>query len=259
MPFMSNLSTFTFNKETFWAAGGFMFIKNLLLFINFLSLLAGIILIGGGVYLGTSAGGTNGELISLSGTVGTAAIVIGVIVTVVSFLGCFGAANEKGMLLKTYFALLIILVILELSVGIAAYTKRSAIGDTLKDAWSDAYAKNTTASHQALVQVEITFSCCGYTLVNDKPFEPVPDSCVALFGFTDTCAEAVQGSLRGSLGAIGGAGVVIGVIELVGLIFSAILFRKISQREQAAGSLLNEAWRINRQKITYGYQNYQYV
>ncbi|KAJ3161070.1 Serine/threonine-protein phosphatase 2A activator 2 [Geranomyces michiganensis] len=259
MPFMSNLSTFTFNKETFWAAGGFMFIKNLLLFINFLSLLAGIILIGGGVYLGTSAGGSNGEIISLSGTVGTAAIVIGVIVTIVSFLGCFGAANEKGMLLKTYFALLIILVILELSVGIAAYSKRSAIGDTLQDAWSTAYEKNTNVSHQALVQIEITFSCCGYSIVDGKPFQQVPPNCSELFGFTDACADAVQGSLRGSLGAIGGAGVVIGVIELIGLIFSAILFRKISQREQAAGSLLNEAWRINRQKITYGYQNYQYV
>jgi hypothetical protein len=49
--------------------------------------------------------------------------VIGITITIVSFLGCFGAANEKGMLLKTYFALLIILVILEISVGIAAYAK----------------------------------------------------------------------------------------------------------------------------------------
>jgi hypothetical protein len=54
-------------------------------------------------------------------------IVIGCIITIVSFLGCFGAANEKGMLLKTYFALLIILVILEISVGIAAYVKRDAV------------------------------------------------------------------------------------------------------------------------------------
>jgi hypothetical protein len=49
--------------------------------------------------------------------------VIGLIITIVSFLGCFGAANEKGMLLKTYFGLLIILVILEISIGIAAYAK----------------------------------------------------------------------------------------------------------------------------------------
>ncbi|KAI8922038.1 Tetraspanin family-domain-containing protein [Powellomyces hirtus] len=258
MPFMSNISTFSFNKETFWAAGGFMFIKNLLLFINFLSLLAGIIMIGASIYLGTSGGGSGG-LINLGGTVATAGIVIGVIVTIVSFLGCFGAANEKGMLLKTYFALLIILVILEISVGIAAYSKRTDIEGSLGQAWGSAYNANTTASHRALMNVEMTFQCCGYSIVDGKHYLQVPEDCVTLFGFTDACADAVKGNLSGSLGAIGGAGVVIGVIELIGLIFSAILFRKISQREQAAGSLLNEAWRINRNKIQYGYQNYQYV
>jgi hypothetical protein len=38
--------------------------------------------------------------------------------SIVSFLGCFGAANEKGMLLKTYFVILVVLIILELSVGL---------------------------------------------------------------------------------------------------------------------------------------------
>jgi hypothetical protein len=55
------------------------------------------------------------------------AIIIGIIVSVVSFLGCFGAANEKGMLLKTYFALLALLVILEIGVGIAAYGKSDSV------------------------------------------------------------------------------------------------------------------------------------
>ncbi|KAI8822880.1 Tetraspanin family-domain-containing protein [Fimicolochytrium jonesii] len=256
MPFMSNISTFSFNKESFWAAGGFMFIKNLLLFINFLSLLAGLILIGAGSYLLTSSGPVAGDLLNLGRTVASAGIAIGVIVTIVSFLGCFGAANEKGMLLKTYFALLILLVILEISVGIAAYTKRNEIDSGIEGAWTTAYATNSTGAHSALVSVEMTFSCCGLRDVTDMA---VPGNCEELFAYTRSCSEAVKGSLEGSLGAIGGAGVVIGVIELVGLAFSAILFRKIAQREQAAGSLLNEAWRINRNKIQYGYQNYQYV
>lgn len=57
-------------------------------------------------------------------------------------MGCFGAANEKGMLLKTYFALLFLLVILELSIGIAAYGKRDTVylfltevGDLVEHAW----------------------------------------------------------------------------------------------------------------------------
>jgi hypothetical protein len=66
---------------------------------------------------------SSADILNLSGSIGISAIVIGIIITIVSFLGCFGAANEKGMLLKTYFGLLIILVILEISVGIAAYAK----------------------------------------------------------------------------------------------------------------------------------------
>ncbi|KND01986.1 uncharacterized protein SPPG_02492 [Spizellomyces punctatus DAOM BR117] len=255
MPFMSGLTTFSFNKESFWAAGGFMFVKNLLLLINFLSMLAGLILIGGGAYLISSTGPEGADFINLGGTVATAAVVIGVIVTIVSFLGCFGAANEKGMLLKTYFALLIILVILEISVGIAAYSKRNTVENALEGAWKEALAaKHTTA----IMQIEITFECCGYA---DNSTAWPEENCQEFFHFPTlkTCAEAVKGSLRGSLGTIGAAGLVIGIIELIGLVFSAVMFRKIAQREQAAGSLLNEAWRINRNKIQYGYQNYQYV
>ncbi|KAJ3010782.1 Leukocyte surface antigen cd53 [Thoreauomyces humboldtii] len=257
MPFMSGLSTFTWSKESFWTTSSFMLIKNLMLTVNFLSMLAGIILIGGGAYLGTLAGHSGAGLINLGGTISTAAIAIGVIVTIVSFLGCAGSANEKGMLLKTYFALLIILVILEVSVGIAAYAKRNSIEDGLEAAWTAAYATgNSTLGHRALIQVEDTFDCCGYANVTDMA---VPEDCATFFGYTEGCKAAVKGGLNGSFGAIGGAGLVIGLIEIIGLIGSAVLFKKISQREAAAGSLLNESWRINRNKISYGAQNYSYV
>lgn len=51
---------------------------------------------------------------------------------VISFLGCFGAANEKGMLLKTYFALLLLVVVLELGVGGAAYTKKDDVNRSVR-------------------------------------------------------------------------------------------------------------------------------
>jgi hypothetical protein len=124
MPFIDKITTLSFNKETFWSAGGFLVVKNLLLLINFLSLLAGFILIGGGGFITSQS---SQDILNLSGSIGISAIVIGLIVTIVSFLGCFGAANEKGIMLKSYFGILILLVILEISVGIAAYAKRDAV------------------------------------------------------------------------------------------------------------------------------------
>ncbi len=74
----------------------------------------------------------------LSTSIAGGAIGVGVLITLISFLGCFGAANEKGIMLKTYFALMLILVILELSVGIAAYAEQSHVNVTFihdLDSW----------------------------------------------------------------------------------------------------------------------------
>ena len=86
--------------------------------------LAGLILIGGGSFIKANVVALDEDFIWNNST---SAIVIGCIITIVSFLGCYGAANEKGMLLKTYFGILIILVILEISVGIAAKVKEDEV------------------------------------------------------------------------------------------------------------------------------------
>jgi hypothetical protein len=80
----------------------------------------------------------------------------------------------------------------------------------------------------------------------------VPSNCVQVKGWTTPCYNTVLDAIRSSLSTIGGAGVALGVIELIGLGFSALLFVKIAQKERASESLLNEAWRINRSKIQYG-------
>ncbi|KAJ3298898.1 cd63 antigen [Borealophlyctis nickersoniae] len=259
MPLLSRITTFSFNRDTFWSAGGFMFVKNLLLLINFMSLLAGIILMGGGAYIKSSSSSSHSDIINLSGTIATSAIIIGIIITIVSFFGCFGAANEKGMLLKTYFALLLVLVILEISLGAAAYAKKDEVDGLLENAWRDAYVNHQNGT---ILSIQNTFQCCGYRNTTDYA---IPDTCASDPSRQWTnrdpgpCRAIVQDTLKGSLNSIGGCGVAMGVIELIGLAFSVVLFRKIAQREQASESLLNEAWRINRNKIQYGYQNYQYI
>ncbi|KAJ3355830.1 Leukocyte surface antigen cd53 [Entophlyctis luteolus] len=256
MPFLSRISTFTFNKDTFFSSGGFTFIKNLLMFINFLSLLAGVILIGGGAYIQANAG--QDDLIDLSGSTAAAAIAIGVFVTTISLFGIFGAANEKGMLLKTYFGLLILLVVFELGVGIAAYVKSDAVEDLLQTAWITSVTSGTQQQLNNIQHVERAFSCCGFRNVSEYA---VPSNCATpqSFNFTVPCLASVKGALQGSLSTIGGTGVALGVVELVGLVMSVVLFVKIAQKDRASESLMNEAWRINRSKIQYGYANYQYV
>ncbi|KAI8895059.1 Tetraspanin family-domain-containing protein [Globomyces pollinis-pini] len=251
MPLLSKITTFSFDKDTACSAGSFVFVKNLLLCINFLSMLAGIIMIAGGGYIVSN--NTN-DIVGLSSGIAAASIAIGLIVSVVSFLGCFGAANEKGMLLKTYFFFLIILIILEVSVGIAAYAQRDNIDPVLEAAWIE---EASNPNNSQLIRIENLFQCCGY---KDSNHYAVPSNCAALYPFyVSGCRKEMTSFFASSLSTIGGAGLVIGMIEIIGLIFSIIMFKKIAQKENAQSSLLNEAWRVNRTKVQYGYQNYQYV
>jgi hypothetical protein len=93
------------------------------------------------------------------------------------------------------------------------------------------------------------FKCCGFSSTTNYA---VPPNCVAVYDFKNSCQVALEQQIMNSLNTIGGSGLVIGLIELVGLIFSVIMFRKISRKENAQSSLLNEAWRVNRQKVQYG-------
>ncbi|TPX31476.1 hypothetical protein SmJEL517_g05180 [Synchytrium microbalum] len=235
------------------AMGGFMLVKNLLLLINFLSLLGGLILISGGGWIQSHQ--SEDALSAIVSSIATGAIVIGVFVTLVSFMGCFGAANERGILLKTYFGLLALLIIFQIAIGSAAYSKREDIPELVGEAWKDLYLN----SNQTIQTIEAYFQCCGFHNTTDMA---VPSTCqVSRFDLSNKtgCLDAVTNSLDGQLSTIGGAGLALGIIEFIGLIFSALLFRRIAQKERASDNLMNEAWRINRSKIQYGYQNYQYV
>ncbi|KAJ3114143.1 Leukocyte surface antigen cd53, partial [Nowakowskiella sp. JEL0407] len=213
--------------------------------------LAGIILISGGGYLQSNT--TSEDVINLSSPIAIAAIVIGLIITLVSFLGCFGAANEKGLLLKSYFVLLIVLIILEISVGIAAYVKKEEIPTLLEKGWTTSYR----TSPKGIFVVEKMFECCGF---HNTTHLAIPPDCPDQYPtWTQSCFEVVTLSLQNSLNTIGGAGIILGVFELAGLIFSLVLFQRIAKRDQQKNGLLNESWRINKSRIHYGYQNYQYA
>jgi hypothetical protein len=70
--------------------------------------------------------------------------------------------------------------------------------------------------------------------------------------YSSGCEQILQGLLNSSLETIALAGVLVGVLEFFGAIFSIILSRNVTEREQVQSSLLNEAWRVNRTKVNYG-------
>lgn len=86
----------------------------------------------------------------------TAGIVIGVITTLVSLLGCLGATNEKGVLLRVYFVMLLLLVILQIICGSIAAAQKDQFPELATNAWADFY-KNDQASITAIQKRVSTF------------------------------------------------------------------------------------------------------
>ncbi len=86
--------------------------------------MTGVILIAAGAFLLSN---TPEGLVVLANSMAGGSIGVGVFIVLISFLGGLGAISEKSMMLKTYFALLFILIIMELSVGIASYVEQAQV------------------------------------------------------------------------------------------------------------------------------------
>lgn len=123
----------------------------------------------------------------------------------------------------------------------------------LGNQWQESYKLNTTVSLNTLRSIERSLNCCGYNSTTDYSVPIIANlSCTDSLGTNSSCRAILFDKFNDSLNTVGVAGITIGILELIGLIFSVILFRRIAAKENIHSSLLNESWRINRNKIQYG-------
>ncbi|XP_046964544.1 23 kDa integral membrane protein-like [Vanessa cardui] len=96
-------------------------------------------------------------------------IVVGVLIIVVAAFGCFGAWKESPKLLYIFAGCLIIIILLELSVGIAAAALRPQIEGTMKTQLRASFIKNKSTREEDSTyrefwdRVQSNLECCGVT------------------------------------------------------------------------------------------------
>ena len=71
------------------------------------------------------------------------------------------------------------------------------------------------------------------------------------------CQTAVGDSISSNLTALTAVGFTLGIIELLGVIFSAVMFVKVAKRDGATNVLLADNWRLGISRIHHGYSHYQ--
>ncbi|KAF9999160.1 Tetraspanin [Entomortierella chlamydospora] len=151
-------------------------------------------------------------------------LVLGATISLVSFLGYYGAMNEKRWILWIHVLTLLIAIALQITVGAIAFVYRDHGNEVLDNAWERVYKTDP----RVIQDLESFFQCCGFEHVFDRP---VPVTCAIDHHFMVGCRESIQTAFQDSLQAIGVIGAILGGIELVSLLGATVLFHRFDKQK----------------------------
>nr|KAF6268001.1 tetraspanin 4 [Pipistrellus kuhlii] len=195
------------------ARGCLQAVKYLMFAFNLLFWLGGCGILGVGIWLAA----TQGNFATLSSSFPSLSaanllIVTGTFIMAIGFVGCIGAIKENKCLLLTFFVLLLLVLLLEVTVAVlfSAYTDK--------------------------------FRCCGVSNYTDW-FEVynatrVPDSCCLEFSescglhapgtwWKAPCYETVKMWLQENLLAVGVFGLCTALVQILGLTFAMTMYCQV--------------------------------
>jgi len=219
-------------------------IKYLMFVFNFVFVVCGIALIVvGGVVQGKDF---TQFLNSKYVTAPTILIVVGVIIFVLAFLGCYGSVRENHCMVMTFGILLFIIFVVEIAGGITAYVNRHEVENILRDSMNTTFQQNKKDFTPLWKEMQSKWECCGLEgpLDYEKMYgnNTLPNSCCPsqtdpLFKcdnqdkehYKQGCYPIFLDRVRSAVGVIGGVAIGIAVIELIGVMFSCCLASAIKK------------------------------
>ncbi|XP_046965000.1 CD63 antigen-like [Vanessa cardui] len=202
-------------------------------------------------------------------------IVIGVIMLFVSLFGCIGALKESTCLVNIFAVILSLVLVLEISAAIAAYTLRSQVADMLDenlretlplyynkpevtdafdfiqsrlnccgvDSYLDWGEVPTETSGISVANITVPYSCCAqthYQVVGDIEV----DECVKLYA--NGCLPRITYLIYQSAGLLGAGAMTIAFIQVIGILFS---FSLASSIRKAKSERERRRWEIQERMI----------
>ncbi|KNC56386.1 tetraspanin family protein [Thecamonas trahens ATCC 50062] len=196
--------------------------RKLLVIINALFFIcgAGIAAMGGLALSDTDMG-----LSLVDKNLGMALVVLGGLVALVALLGMCGVALKSNMVLRLYFCLMFIIVLAEIFVVVFSITQRAQMEHLLSKGWRN-------AGQGMRNDFQRREHCCGFETPT-SPSNTVCEACPDLGKCRlPGCKEALEHEVKKNLLIIEIVGSVVGLLQLMGLIFAccAIQAKKREQR-----------------------------
>ncbi|XP_018564373.1 CD63 antigen-like [Anoplophora glabripennis] len=147
---------------------GMKCVKYMLFVANFMFVLVGFLLISIGTTIKAIYGDFEVFMENHYYSAAKLAIAIGVIIFFVALFGCVGAVKESVCLVNTYAFFLFCVLILEVSVSIAAYVMRGNLESTLKRNMLNSLQYNESYTTQYTWNAtQYNLRCCGVTGPSD--------------------------------------------------------------------------------------------
>lgn len=235
---------------------GLRCIKYLLCAVNSLFVLTGIMIIS----IGTTIYAVNDDFSHFLDpkyiSPATLLVIVGILVFVIAFLGCFGALGESSCMVLVFAVSLSVVLILELAAAVTAYALQNDIKNVLVENINNTmhqYTKDKEAK-QAIDFLQSKLYCCGYNGYHDwdeiRKNENIdlPRSCSDLGTFTynsteydvpdyeygihsSGCVTNLSILIHRSALYIGTGAVAIALIQFTGIMFACILGKAIRRQK----------------------------
>lgn len=219
-------------------------VKYLMFIFNLIFWLGGCGLFGVGIWLSfTQAEFSSLPLSFPSLSAANLLLVAGGITMVTGFLGCLGALKEQRCLLCTFFIILLILVLTEVTLALVLYYLHDQVESNAKDNLKDGMKKYHSEQElkKSWDNVQKMFKCCGVNNMTDW-YEvgngTLPLSCCP-GAKNDPCNEWSEGCyakakswLAKNIKPTLVFGVCIAVVQILALVFSMQMYCQILHAEK---------------------------
>lgn len=229
-------------------------LKNVLNFFNLIFLFAAVTL----VIVTVWKLGNQTELIDLTSATYSVLIdfliVAGILLFLVSFLGCYGVIKENRRVLLVYIFILLFIVLLELMVAFLGYVYKENVDEELKVNLNRTMLESFGVDEAKTLAINVMqrkFSCCGAVQFEDWRYSVwktsnmtrnlVPDSCCKTITtgcgirdhpsniFYDGCLEKMEDEMKNGLMTIIFVGLSVGVSQIIGIVLGIQLYLKLKE------------------------------
>ncbi|XP_025728169.1 leukocyte surface antigen CD53 isoform X1 [Callorhinus ursinus] len=210
---------------------GLKLLKYVLFFFNLLFWFCGCGILGFGIYLLIH---NNFNLLP-SLTLGNVLIIVGSIIMVVAFLGCMGSIKENKCLLMSFFILLLIILLAEVTLAILLFVYEQKLNNYVSESLTDSIQRYHTdnSTKAAWDSIQSFLQCCGINGTNDWAGHP-PASCPS-DPQVQGCYAKAKLWFHSNFLHIGIITICVCVIQVLGMSFALTLNCQIDKTSQSLG------------------------